>query len=153
MSAYGKADGPVEVTWEGTFSKLDDDKHLAFGWASVVELNGEPVVDRQGDYISPDDIETAAYEYVHKSRVGGDMHRRNGEAPHHVSDLVESIVFTDDKVAKMGLPASFPRGWWVGYKIHDEDTWQMVKKGERTGFSIHGKGRRTETDSRELVGR
>jgi len=149
---YGKADGTVDVTWTGEFSKLDDDQRLAFGWASVTELNGSPVIDRQGDYITTDDIEKAAYDYVHKSRVGGDMHRRAGEAPHKVSDLVESIVFTDDKIAKMGLPHDFPRGWWVGFKIHDDDTWAEVKKGGRTGFSIHGKGMRKDHDLDSLMG-
>ena len=149
---YGKRDEPAEVVWEGTFAKLDTDQRLAFGWASVTEINGMPVIDKQADYVSTDDIEKAAYAYVLKSRVGGDMHRRNGEAPHHVSDLVESFVITDEKVAKMGLPQDTPRGWWVGFKIHDEDAWQSVKKGERTGFSIHGKGRRQEVSTDSVMG-
>lgn len=150
--------GVDDVVWGGTFAKFDEDKHLAFGWASVVEVNGSPVVDRQGDYIGIDDIESAAYVYVEKSRVGGDMHRRTtgkelaGEdAPHHVADLVESMVFTPEKIAKMGLPHHFPVGWWVGYKVHDEDTWQEVKKGNRSGFSIHGKGLRKDLDYDSLM--
>lgn len=149
----GKRDAPVkDVLWKGEFSKVDEDKRLAFGWASVVELNGSPVVDRQGDYIEPEEIEKAAYAYVHGSRVGGDMHRRNGEVAHKVSDLVESMVFTDDKIAKMGLPDDFPRGWWVGFKVHDDETWELVKKKERTGFSIHGRGVRKDHDLDSLMG-
>lgn len=136
---------------EGTFSKFDEDKRLAFGWASVVQKDGLPVIDRQGDYISAEDLEEAAYRYVLNSRIGGDMHKRAGEAPHHVSDLVESFVITPEKIAKMGLPPSTPVGWWVGFKVHDEDTWQMVKKGGRTGFSIHGRGKREHTDMDTLV--
>lgn len=142
---YGKAD-TSEVTWEGTFAKVDVDKQLAFGWASVTKMDGIDVIDRQGDFVHTDDMEDAAYEYVLKCRVGGDMHKRNGEAAHKVSDLVESFMVTDEKVAKMGLPEDTPRGWWVGFKIHDADAWEQVKKGERTGFSIHGRGRRAETD-------
>ena len=153
---YGKSDTYEEVTFEGTFSKLDTDKRLAFGWASVSSLNGVPVIDRQGDYIDPEDLEEAAYAYVHKSRVGGDMHRRitvgGGDSAHKVSDMVESMVFTPDKIAKMGLPEDFPVGWWVGYKIHDDDTWDLVKKGLRTGFSIHGKGLRKALDVDQLMG-
>lgn len=148
---YGKADD-TEVEFRGEFTKFDDEKRQAFGWASVVKVNGQPVVDRQGDYIDMADLEDAAYQYVHKSRVGGDMHKRNGEAAHKVSDMIESMVFTDEKVAKMGLPDDFPRGWWVGYKIHDEDTWSEVRKGGRTGFSIHGKGLRKEHSLDELMG-
>ena len=48
---------------------------------SVVEVNGEPVVDLQGDYISVDEMEKAGYEYVMKSRKGGDMHLRDDWSP------------------------------------------------------------------------
>lgn len=158
QGVYGKSAGhqPVDFVVTGEFSKLDADKHLAFGWASVTELHGSPVVDKQGDYITTSDIEDAAYGYVQKCRVGGDMHRRTpsmqGDSAFKVSDLIESIVFTDEKVAKMGLPDDFPRGWWVGFKIHDEPTWQMVRKGERTGFSIHGRGMRKDTSLDEIMG-
>ena len=149
-----------DVTWEGTFSKLDTDQHLAFGWASVVKINGSPVLDKQGDIIEPEEIEKAAYSYVMKSRIGGDMHRRaafgdalhKADGPHKVSDMVESMVFTDDKIAKMGLPDEFPRGWWVGFKVHDENVWSEGRKGNRTGFSIHGKGIRKDQSVDEIMG-
>lgn len=133
------------VTWSGEFSKTDSEKRQVFGWASVVEIDGAPVVDRQGDWITPDEIEKAAYQYVMNSRKGGHQHRRDGDAPFHASDMIESIVFTPEKIAKMGLPDSFPVGWWVGYKVQDENTWDLVRKGDITGFSIHGKGRRQQT--------
>ena len=146
---YSKSD---EAVWSGTFSKFDDDKHLAFGWASVVSMGGHPVIDKQGDYIAIEDIEEAAYSYVNKSRVGGDNHTRNGLVAHKVSDLVESMVFTDDKIEKMGLPDDFPRGWWVGFKVHDPETWSEVRKGNRKGFSIHGRGIRSSQPLDELMG-
>ena len=146
------AKGIPDIEWKGTFSKFDEDKHLAFGWASVVSKGGVPVIDKQGDYIAIEDIEDAAYSYVKKSRVGGDNHTRNGAIAHKVSDLVESMVFTDDKVAKMGLPDDFPRGWWVGFKVHDDSVWSEVRKGNRTGFSIHGRGIRSEQSVDELMG-
>lgn len=149
--SYAKADG--SLTWSGEFTKFDDDKRLAFGWASIVERDGLPVVDRQGDLIDPEEIEKAAYDYVLKSRVGGDMHRRTAEdRAHHVSDLVESFVVTREKVEKMGLPKDTPLGWWVGFKVHDDDTWAQVKKGGRTGFSIHGRGKRVEKTLDEVMG-
>jgi hypothetical protein len=148
--AYAKS---LDVTWEGSFSKLDDDKHQAFGWASVVKYNGQPVTDKQGDYITPEDIEEAAYNYVLTSRVGTDMHARDVfDEPIPSSAMIESMVFTPEKISKMGLPDDFPVGWWVGYKYHDEDTWQKVKKGEYTGFSIHGKGIRKALSPDELYG-
>jgi hypothetical protein len=139
---YGKR---ADFTVVSKFTEFDDDQQLAFGWASVTRLHGQPVLDRQGDYISTDDIEKAAYEYVQKSRRGGHMHRRDEfDQPVHVSDVVESVVFTPEKIEKMGLPADYPQGWWMGVKIHDPDVWTDVKSGKLTGFSIHGKGRRQE---------
>jgi len=139
----------MDIVWEGEFAKFDIDKRQVFGWASIVELNGEPVVDLQGDYITAEEIEKAAYDYVVKSRKGGDMHRReqheDGERPFHASDMIESFMVTPEKVEQMGLPAgSLPTGWWVGYQVHDEETWNLVKSGKRSGFSIHGRGKRVE---------
>lgn len=133
----------VEVIWEGEISKADSEKQQLFGWASVIEVNGEPVVDLQGDYISADEMEKAAYSYVQKSRKGGDMHLRDEWEPIQKSEMIESFIVTPEKREAMGLPDSVPTGWWVGFKVNDADVWSKVKSGERTGFSIHGKGRRT----------
>lgn len=157
-AAYAKRDGD-QVTFTGTFSKFDDDKRLAFGWANVSKLNGIPVVDRQGDYVAIEDIEDAAYHYVKHSRVGGDMHRRVGgksvgtiDRPHQVATLVESMVFDDAKCDALGLPEEFPRGWWIGMHVDDDEAWEMAKDGRRTGFSIHGKGIRKSVDYDSLMG-
>jgi hypothetical protein len=135
----------------GQLTQVDTDKRQVFGWASIVELNGEPVVDLQGDYIGIDELEKSAYDYVHKSRVGGAMHRRvdaegnviqKSTKPYHAADLIESFVVTPEKIEKMGLPEDTPVGWWVGFKVNDDDVWKSVKSGDWKGFSIHGAGRR-----------
>lgn len=144
-----------DVNWTVPISKVDADKHQAFGWATVTHVNNEEVTDRQGDVIPLGILENSAYAYVEKSRQGGNMHRQitseglvvpdgQGERPHPVGHMIESMVFTPEKVSKMGLdPNAFPLyGWWVGMKINDNETWQQIKSGERTGLSIHGKGRR-----------
>lgn len=138
-------DDSIPVTWNVEFAKVGtDEKRQVFGWASIVTKDGRPVVDRQGDWIEPEEIEKAAYSYVVKSRTGGHQHRRDGEMPFKASDMIESIVFTPEKIEKMGLPDDFPVGWWVGYQITDDNTWDLVKSGRVTGFSIHGRGRRQE---------
>jgi len=142
--AMSKSDDDFDITWSGEFAKADEDKRQVFGWASIVEVDGTPVVDRQGDWITPEEIEKAAYQYVLNSRKAGHQHKRDGDQPFHAGDMIESFVMTPEKVEKMGLPDDTPIGWWVGYKIHDEDAWQKVKKGEVTGFSIHGRGKRKE---------
>lgn len=138
----GKSD---DLIWEGTVSKVDDEKRQVFGWCSLTKVNGEEVVDRQGDYIPLEEVEKSAYDYVIHSRKGGDMHKRDGETPLHTSDMIESFVVTPEKLEKLGLePDAMPHGWWVGFKVNDDEQWESVKKGERNHFSIHGKGKRRE---------
>jgi hypothetical protein len=118
----------------------DDEKRLVFGWANVVSVDGATVLDRQNDMIDDQwEMEKAAYDFVLNSRVGGDMHLVKG-----VSTMVESMVFTDEKCDALGLSKSFPRGWWVGFRVNNEGTWNLIKSGEYTGFSVHGTGQRTE---------
>jgi len=137
----------LPVVWSGEFSKMDSDKRQAFGWASVVEVAGEPVVDLQGDWITPDEIEKAAYTYVKKSRVGGTQHKRDefGEAV-KAGEMIESFVVTPEKIEKMGLPEDFPVGWWVGFQYDDDATWSDIKEGRKTGFSVHGRGKRVPAE-------
>jgi len=125
---------------EATITKIDVDKRLVFGWASIIkDENNLILLDRQNDYIdSEEELEKAAYMYALNSRDGGEMHIRKG-----VSSMVESIVFSKEKQQALGIPeGTMPVGWWIGFKVHDDDVWEQVKKGEYTGFSVHGTGRR-----------
>lgn len=124
--------------------KIDDEKRLVFGWASIIkDEGGKILLDRQDDFIdSEDELESAAYDYVLKSRDGGEMHVRRG-----VAKMVESVVFTEEKQRALGIPVgSMPTGWWIGFKVNDDRVWQQVKKGEYAGFSVHGTGKRQSTE-------
>jgi len=151
-SKVKKSSDVEDVTWTAEISKVDEDKRQVFGWCSLSKVNGEPVVDRQNDFVPLDEIEKSAYKYVLESRKGGDMHKRqmkkgfgdSQDEPVHTADLIESFVVTPEKLKQMGLDEdALPHGWWVGFKVNDEDQWQMVKDGKRTGFSIHGSGKRS----------
>lgn len=84
--------------------KSDDEKMLAFGWASVaMRVDGEVIEDWQHDIIEPEELENAAYEFVRLYREGGEMHERGGAAV-----LIESVVFTEEKMQAMGIPAGAP---------------------------------------------
>ena len=133
----------VDVTWSGEIAKANEEKQQIFGWASVIEVNGEPVVDLQGDRITAEEMEKAGYEYVMKSRKGGDMHPRDDWQPIQKSEMIESFIVTDEKREAFGLGDDVPTGWWVGFQVRDPEVWAKVKSGERTGFSIHGHGKRS----------
>jgi hypothetical protein len=122
--------------------KIDDDKRLVFGWASIIkDADGRVLIDRQDDFIdSEDELEKSAYHYVLNSRDGGEMHVRKG-----VSTVVESVVFTKEKQEALGIPeGTMPVGWWVGFRVDDDDVWTAVKKGDYIGFSVHGTGQRSQ---------
>ena len=129
---------------DGTIVKYDEDKKLVFGWASIIkDTYGKVLLDRQDDFIdSEEELEKAAYDYVLRSRDGGEMHIRKG-----VSTMVESIVLSEEKQKALGIPAGVvPIGWWVGFKVSDSRVWQEVKKGGYIGFSVHGTGKRDATE-------
>lgn len=136
------------VLMKGRFSitKANDDKHLAFGWASVsLNEGGGELVDLVGDVIEPEELERAAYDFVLQSRDGGEMHERGG-----VATLVESVVFTEEKMAVMGIPkGALPVGWWIGFLVTDNEVWEKVKAGEYPMFSIEGTAERIEAEEGE----
>ena len=141
--AKRSADVVVEI------EKIDAPKRQAFGWAYVsVDKHGNTVFDSHGDSMPIEELEKAAYDYMLDSRIGGEMHARVSKStdldfgPVHASDVIESIVFTPEKIEKMGLPSNFPQGWWIGQQFPEGETWEKIEKGEYTMFSIHGMGLR-----------
>lgn len=129
---------------DASIVKVDDEKKLVFGWASIIkDESGKILLDRQDDFIdSEEELEKAAYDYVLRSRDGGEMHVRRG-----VAKMVESVVFTEEKQRALGIPVgSMPTGWWIGFKVNDSRVWEQVKKGEYSGFSVHGTGKRESTE-------
>lgn len=134
---------PEQEKTEKSFSilKSDSDKRLVFGWASIaITVDGEQLEDRQQDMIDPEDLEEAVYDYVLNFRDTGEEHiptmRKKGK-------LVESCVFTVEKQKAMGIPEGvLPVGWWIGFKIEDDDAWERIKNGTYRMFSIEGKANR-----------
>lgn len=137
------AEGGVKKKHGLRIAKRDDERMLAFGWASVaIRVDGEQIEDWQEDMIDPADLENAAYRFVELYREGGEMHERGD-----VAVLVESCVFTEEKQKALGLePGTLPVGWWIGFHVTDKDVWEKVKSGEYTMFSIEGEAERVEVE-------
>lgn len=118
----------------GKIQKANDEQHLVFGWASVADSGGKPIADSEGDIINIAELERAAYDFVEFSREGGEMHQRTG-----VATLIESMVFTPEKLSALGLGEdALPHGWFIGLRVTDEGVWQKIKDGTYTMFSIAG---------------
>lgn len=117
---------------------------MIFGWAYISKTaDGTVLIDKQGDFIDDDEeLEKMAYDFVVDFGTGDVMHNEQT-----VAKVVESVVFTDEKVAKMGLDSgSMPTGWWVGFRVTDDDVWGLVKKGKLKDFSIGGRGIRERVE-------
>lgn len=148
-SVTGQESSPAKNGGEGIIksrfriAKSDDEKMLAFGWANVsMRVDGELIEDWQADIIEPEELENAAYEYVLLYREGGEMHERGGAAV-----LIESVVFTEEKMQAMGIPAgTLPIGWWIGFKVTDKSVWEKVKNGTYQMFSIEGEAEREDVN-------
>ena len=130
-------------------TKYYDDEQLVFGWASVAkDANGNRPLDWQGDLIDAEDLEQAVYKFNLEFRESNEMH-----VPGTVNGtLVESIMFTKQKMAAMGIPeGTVPEGWWVGFKISDRDAYLKVKSGIYKMFSIEGSATRVECGDEHVV--
>ena len=121
-------------------AKSNDSEQLVFGWASVAkDAKGDIPLDWQGDVIDAEDLEHAVYKFNLEFRESNDMHRSDSVN----GNLVESVMFTKDKMSAMGIPEGVvPEGWWVGFKISDPVAYQKVKSGIYKMFSIEGTGQR-----------
>lgn len=123
-------------------TKLDAEKHLAFGWAYVTEEDGQVSADHSGDFIDKaalPDLEDAAYEYVLVSREADEMH----QTFQGIAQIVESVMITPEKAEAMGIVTK-RFGWWIGFHVSDEAVWAKVKDGTYSAFSIRGVGEREE---------
>ena len=119
-------------------AKADEDKRLVFGWALVsATSDGEQIIDHQGDIVDQDELEDGAYEYVLNFRDAGEEHISSLRKK---ARMVESVVFTEEKLQAMGIPqGTVPYGWWIGFYVDDDDTWEKIKNGTYSMFSIEGK--------------
>ena len=121
--------------------KANSDQHLVFGWANVsINEDGDVPLDWQGDITAPEVLEKAAYNFVLKHRTTGEMHQ--GEAVGH---MVESVMFTKQKMESMGIPEGVvPEGWWIGFYVPDDEVVAKIKSGEYKMFSIQGKAKKVK---------
>lgn len=116
-------------------------KRIAY---AAVLVPGEP--DSDGETVTKEKIEQAAHEWMQSYRNVDLQHTLN-----NVAVPVESYVLPMDmEVDMQGVKTILPAGTWVlASKVLDEATWDMIEKGELTGYSVMGIRRTTlETASK-----
>ena len=116
--------------------KLDDEARIVWGWASVVSIDGKPLIDRQGDIIAPEVMTNAADSFMADVRTAKAMH-----AGGKIGEVIHSFPLTKELGAALGVHSAL-EGWIVAMKVHDDGVWNRVKSGELSAFSIGGMGKR-----------
>ncbi|MCK9601609.1 MAG: XkdF-like putative serine protease domain-containing protein [Sphaerochaeta sp.] len=121
--------------------KADEEKGRVFGWASLAfTADGRQVEDVQKDIVDETELESAAYAFMVEFQEAGEMHQRTG-----VAKVIESMVFTKEKQATLGIPEGvMPVGWWLGLEVTDPEVKKAVKERKLTAFSIGGEAVREE---------
>lgn len=121
------------------------EQQLVFGWANVtIQEDGTTPFDWQGDVIDTEVLESAAYNFVLQHGLANQEHEWGTDC----GWLVESMMFTKDKMAALGIPeGTIPEGWFVGFYIPDPVVYQKVKDGDYNMFSIEGRAIRLPLDT------
>ena len=129
----------VDVLFDIT--KAKEDECLVSGWASVaVNADGSLPLDWQDDVIAPETLEKAAANFMMDYRGSGVMHEGDSQGV-----VVESIVFTKEKQAILGIPEGcVPEGWFITVKVTNPEVFKAVKEGKYRMFSIQGHAKRVK---------
>ncbi len=118
------------------FAKVDEEKRIVYGEVYVPYL-----VDTQGDFALPEDIEKAAHDFMIMGLLG------NIDTEH---DFVPNgCRVVESWVAKAGDPLFTPGSWVVGTKILNDTVWQKIKKGDLNGYSMAGRGKRVYDEDKQ----
>ena len=129
-------DGRANFSTFGPIVKVDADTHYVTG---VVY---EPMKDdTQGDFMTEDEIQKAAYWYMEN---GQNVDIQHSFQPFSGATTVESWVTKSDQ--KIGDQDIQKGTWMMTMKITDPEVFEAVQKGDITGFSMGGKGTYVESD-------
>ena len=131
----------MSITTTFKVAKANDSEGLVSGWANVaVNADGSLPLDWQDDIIRPETLEKAAINFMMDYRGIGAMHEGDSKGI-----VVESIVFTKEKQAAIGIPEGvISEGWFITVKILDPVVFEQVKNGTFKMFSIQGHAKRVE---------
>jgi hypothetical protein len=122
----------------------DDENHLLFGWAYVaIDKDGTQVYDHSKEFVKEEnfgDLEMATYFFNIAFRESDIRHDCVAKGT-----LIESMVFSKEKMAKMGIPEGIlPQGVWLGFYFPDDNDWNTIKSMEHPMFSIYGEAEKEE---------
>jgi hypothetical protein len=138
-------------------SKADGEKRIVYG----VVLDPYQY-DTQGDWIPAMDIETSAHEYMENSRVVGLQHAAVADAvvleswlwPYPSTEDYNKAMRNEPHkafAAKFGSDVVHSWAWVMGTKVYNIKTWEDIKAGRITAYSIGGVGVRSPADAQRVA--
>lgn len=94
------------------------------------------VPDSQGDFMSPEEIEKTAYNFMKGQRM------YNVDTEHDLSK--NETVVIESFIARKGDLEFIPGSWVVGMHVVNSKLWSKVEKGEVNALSMYGSGLRED---------
>jgi len=116
--------------------KVDRERRIVWGWASVSTMKGELVTDLQGDRITPVEMEKMADGFMRSARAAKAMHEGDD-----VGEVIHSFPLTKELAEAFGIQTD-REGWITGTYIKSDEQWARALKGEYRGLSIGGRAKR-----------
>ena len=96
----------------------------------------EPYVpDAQHDWITPEELEEAAHNFLIKAREAGERHSKHADA-----EVAESYIAPSDMT--IGGQKVIKGSWVVCMKVNSKELWAKVRSGEYKSFSMGGSSKR-----------
>lgn len=137
-----KAAGKNAIQKQVKIAKVDDSKRIVIGVVYQPDVE-----DAHGDMMDAVEIEKAAHMFMEN------QHTYNIDKQHDLETdkgyVVESYIAPCDM--EMGDQTIIKGSWVAGVKVTDDETWEAIQKGEITGFSMWGVGKREEVEEDEKV--
>jgi hypothetical protein len=121
----------VRYTESVEIKKKDSAKQIVYG-----EVMTPMVMDSQGDFMTADQIEKTAHNFM----MG--LRHYNVDTEHSLVKN-ESVVI-ESFIARKGDPEFNEGSWVVGTYVPDKAVWEKVEKGELNAFSMYGRGERED---------
>ncbi|SEB28025.1 XkdF-like putative serine protease domain-containing protein [Paenibacillus sp. 276b] len=132
-----KAPGKNAIQKQVQIAKVDDTQHIVIGVVYQPDVE-----DVHGDMMDAVEIEKAAHLFMEN------QHTYNIDKQHDLDPdkgyVVESYIAPCDM--EIGDQVIAKGSWVAGVKVTNDDTWEEIQKGDITGFSMFGVGKREEVE-------
>ncbi|ATF11615.1 terminase [Brevibacillus brevis X23] len=132
-----KEEGKEPLQKDIRISKTDKSEQMVYG--VVYEPDVE---DAHGDQMTAEEIKKAAHGFMERQNTYNidKQHDLDADKGYVLETYISPIDMTlGDQEIKKG-------SWVAGVKVTDADTWEQIEKGEITGFSMWGVGKREKIE-------